>query len=197
MRKRFDLQMKIGQTPISEIYINPKSKNSLDQLVASLKEIYCNEEYNEKIFNIIEGYMPKVDNRNGRPGMNLWCRAYFPEKQKAKKPTVFCRLWWRAASMTRRGAFWRFGIVICPSFFRKSRNCSLMEYGGPDGELGASLRYLSQRYSMPYPELQGLLTDIGVEELGHIGYQCDYAASQWYPVQRNALTAKRKNPGAV
>ena len=36
-------------------------------------------------------------------------------------------------------------------------------YGGPDGELGASLRYLSQRYSMPYPELKGLLTDIGTE----------------------------------
>jgi len=41
------------------------------------------------------------------------------------------------------------------------------QFGGPDGELGASLRYLSQRYSMPYPELRGLLTDIGVEELGH------------------------------
>lgn len=40
--------------------------------------------------------------------------------------------------------------------------------GGPDGELGASLRYLSQRYSMPYPELKGLLTDIGTEELGHL-----------------------------
>lgn len=39
---------------------------------------------------------------------------------------------------------------------------------GPDGELGASLRYLSQRYSMPIPELKGLLTDIGVEELGHL-----------------------------
>ena len=39
---------------------------------------------------------------------------------------------------------------------------------GPDGELGASLRYLSQRYSMPYPELKGLLTDIGTEELGHL-----------------------------
>ena len=38
-------------------------------------------------------------------------------------------------------------------------------YGGPDGELGASLRYLSQRYSMPYPELQGLLTDIGTEDM--------------------------------
>lgn len=37
----------------------------------------------------------------------------------------------------------------------------ISQYGGPDGELGASLRYLSQRYSMPYPELKGLLTDIG------------------------------------
>ena len=41
-------------------------------------------------------------------------------------------------------------------------------YGGPDGELGASLRYLSQRYSMPFDELRGLLTDIGTEELGHL-----------------------------
>jgi len=40
----------------------------------------------------------------------------------------------------------------------------ISQYGGPDGELGASLRYLSQRYSMPYPELKGLLTDIGIEE---------------------------------
>lgn len=39
----------------------------------------------------------------------------------------------------------------------------ISQYGGPHGELGASLRYLSQRYSMPYPELKGLLTDIGTE----------------------------------
>ncbi len=39
----------------------------------------------------------------------------------------------------------------------------ISQYGGPDGELGASLRYLSQRYSMPYAELKGLLTDIGTE----------------------------------
>ena len=38
----------------------------------------------------------------------------------------------------------------------------ISQYGGPDGELGASLRYLSQRYSMPFDELKGLLTDIGV-----------------------------------
>lgn len=43
-------------------------------------------------------------------------------------------------------------------------------YGGPDGELGASLRYLSQRYAMPYPELKGLLTDIGTEELEPLKY---------------------------
>lgn len=45
------------------------------------------------------------------------------------------------------------------------------QYGGPDGELGASLRYLSQRYTMPYREVSGLLTDIGTEELGHRGYR--------------------------
>lgn len=39
----------------------------------------------------------------------------------------------------------------------------ISQYGGPDGELGASLRYLSQRFSMPYRQLQGLLTDIGIE----------------------------------
>ncbi|MBQ8974610.1 MAG: manganese catalase family protein [Oscillospiraceae bacterium] len=44
----------------------------------------------------------------------------------------------------------------------------ISQYGGPDGELGASLRYLSQRYSMPYAEVKGLLTDIAVEELGHL-----------------------------
>ena len=44
----------------------------------------------------------------------------------------------------------------------------ISQYGGPDGELGASLRYLSQRFSMPHPALQGLLTDIGTEELGHL-----------------------------
>ena len=44
----------------------------------------------------------------------------------------------------------------------------ISQYGGPDGELGASLRYLSQRFSMPYAELKGILTDIGTEELGHL-----------------------------
>lgn len=47
----------------------------------------------------------------------------------------------------------------------------ITQYGGPDGELNASLRYLSQRFSMPYPDLQGLLTDIGTEESEPLNYQ--------------------------
>lgn len=43
----------------------------------------------------------------------------------------------------------------------------ISQYGGPDGELGASMRYLSQRYATPYREVAGLLTDIGTEELAH------------------------------
>lgn len=38
----------------------------------------------------------------------------------------------------------------------------ISQYGGPHGELGASLRYISQRYSMPYAELKAILTDIGI-----------------------------------
>ncbi len=44
----------------------------------------------------------------------------------------------------------------------------ISQYGGPDGEAGAALRYLSQRYAMPYSEIKGILTDIGTEELAHL-----------------------------
>ena len=43
----------------------------------------------------------------------------------------------------------------------------ISQYGGPDGEINASLRYLSQRYSMPYREVMGILTDVGTEEMAH------------------------------
>lgn len=46
----------------------------------------------------------------------------------------------------------------------------MSQLGGPDGELGASLRYLNQRYSMPTDEIKGLLTDIGTEELVQHSY---------------------------
>ena len=48
----------------------------------------------------------------------------------------------------------------------------ISQYGGPDGELGASLRYLSQRYSVPWRSVAGLLTDVGTEELSHMEIVC-------------------------
>lgn len=48
----------------------------------------------------------------------------------------------------------------------------LSQFGGPDGELAASMRYLSQRYTMPYRNVAGLLTDIGTEELAHLEMIC-------------------------
>ena len=44
----------------------------------------------------------------------------------------------------------------------------ITQYGGPDGESSAALRYLSQRYTIPYPEIAGLLTDIATEEMAHM-----------------------------
>lgn len=44
----------------------------------------------------------------------------------------------------------------------------ISQYGGPDGEMGASMRYLSQRYACPYREVSAVLTDIGTEELAHL-----------------------------
>ncbi len=65
------------------------------------------------------------------------------------------------------------------------------QYGGPDGELGASLRYLSQRFSMPYPELRALLTDIGTEELSHL----EMVGSIVYQLTRNLTPEQIKKAG--
>ena len=67
----------------------------------------------------------------------------------------------------------------------------ISQYGGPDGELGASLRYLSQRYTMPYPELKGLLTDIGTEELGHL----EMIGTIVHQLTRNMTPEERKKAG--
>ena len=62
----------------------------------------------------------------------------------------------------------------------------ISQYGGPDGEVGAAMRYLSQRYAMPYAEAKGLLTDIGTEELGHM----EMVAAIVHQLTRN-LTAEQ------
>ncbi len=72
MRNRFAQQLSIGQKPIEETWINPKSKNAIDELLAALKEIYCNKEYNEKIFNILDKYIRSGKKNTGRKGLDLW-----------------------------------------------------------------------------------------------------------------------------
>ncbi len=67
----------------------------------------------------------------------------------------------------------------------------ITQYGGPDGELGASLRYLSQRFSMPHAELKGLLTDIGTEELGHL----EMIGTIVYQLTRNLTMDEIKKSG--
>ncbi len=54
----------------------------------------------------------------------------------------------------------------------KAAQIIITQFGGPDGELAASMRYLSQRYTMPYREVAGILTDIGTEELAHMEVIC-------------------------
>ena len=56
----------------------------------------------------------------------------------------------------------------CP----KTAQLIISQYGGPDGELSASMRYLAQRYTMPIKRVGGLLTDIGTEELAHMEIIC-------------------------
>ena len=54
----------------------------------------------------------------------------------------------------------------------KAAQIIISQFGGPDGELAASMRYLSQRYTMPYREVTGILTDVGTEELAHLEIIC-------------------------
>ena len=60
-------------------------------------------------------------------------------------------------------------------------NLIISQLGGPDGELAASMRYLNQRYSMPYGQVTGILTDVGTEELAHL----EMVAAILYQLTRN------------
>ena len=75
----------------------------------------------------------------------------------------------------------------CP----KTATLIISQFGGPDGELAASMRYLSQRYSMPCKETAGLLTDIGTEELGHLEIIC----AMIYQLTKNLTAEQVKTAG--
>ena len=67
----------------------------------------------------------------------------------------------------------------------------ISQLGGPDGELAASMRYLNQRYTSPYPQVKGLLTDIGTEELAHM----EIISAILYQLTRNLTPEQIKVSG--
>ena len=67
----------------------------------------------------------------------------------------------------------------------------ISQYGGPDGELGASMRYLTQRYSMPYDDVKAILTDIGTEELAHM----EMVSAMVYQLTKNLSIEQIKESG--
>ena len=67
----------------------------------------------------------------------------------------------------------------------------ISQYGGPDGELGASMRYLTQRYSMPYDDVKAILTDIGTEELAHM----EMVSAMVYQLTKNLTIEQIKESG--
>ena len=75
----------------------------------------------------------------------------------------------------------------CP----KTARLIISQYGGPDGELSASMRYLAQRYTMPVKSVGGLLTDIGTEELAHMEIIC----SMVYQLTRNLTLEEAQAEG--
>ena len=75
----------------------------------------------------------------------------------------------------------------CP----KTARLIISQYGGPDVELSASLRYLSQRYTMPLKSVGGLLTDIGTEELAHMEMIC----AMVYQLTKNLTPEQAKAEG--
>lgn len=77
--------------------------------------------------------------------------------------------------------------TTCP----KTAQYIISQYGGPDGELAASVRYLSQRYTMPCKKIAGLLTDIGTEELAHLEIICAIV----FQLTKNLTTEEAKAAG--
>lgn len=72
MRKRFDQQISLGITPISEVKINIKSRDEMPPILVALQTIFITPELNEKIFSILEDKLTKDKKATGRWGMDLW-----------------------------------------------------------------------------------------------------------------------------
>ena len=73
MRNRFEEQFKLGYRPIVELQLEGRCQNKLEELLIALKTIYCDPDYNPKLFSILSSHLLTGKQSTGRPGMNLWC----------------------------------------------------------------------------------------------------------------------------
>ena len=73
----------------------------------------------------------------------------------------------------------------------KNAQIIISQFGGPDGEVGAAMRYLTQRYSQPFDEVKGILTDIGTEELAHM----EMVSAMVHQLTRNLTDRQIKESG--
>lgn len=70
--KRFEQKLQIDQIAITDAYFNFKCTHVLDELLCALKNLFCNPDYNEQLFEILESHLCACRLNNGSPGMELW-----------------------------------------------------------------------------------------------------------------------------
>jgi len=119
MRNRFEQQYSIGHRLIKDTPIKAKHKDKLEELTAALKAIYCNPEYNQKLFEILERHLLGNKKRTGRPGMDLWCIFVLSQVRLCLNVSYD---WIHNLSNNHLGIRWLMGIETEHSFKRTEFN---------------------------------------------------------------------------
>jgi len=146
MRKIIEPQLELGQTPISEIKINLKSRDELPKILIGLQALFCNHESRTKVFDLLEKLIPpNINPKNGREGMHLW------------KILVL--------GMTRLGCNWDYDKLLDIANNHKTLRLMLC-HGGLSDEYEYKLQTLKDNVSRFTPEILDQVNNIAVE-YGH------------------------------
>jgi len=146
MRKIIEPQLELGQTPISEIKINLKSRDELPKILIGLQALFCDHESRTKIFDLLEKLIPpNINPKNGREGMHLW------------KILVL--------GMTRLGCNWNYDKLLDTANNHKTLRLMLC-HGGLSDEYEYKLQTLKDNVSRFTPEILDQINNIAVE-YGH------------------------------
>jgi hypothetical protein len=146
MRKIIELQLELGQTPISEIKINLKSRDELPKILIGLQALFCDQESRTKIFALLKDLIPpNINSKNGREGMHLWRILVL--------------------GMTRLGCNWNYDKLLDIANNHKTLRLMLC-HGGLSDEYEYKLQTLKDNVSRFTPEILDQVNNIAVE-YGH------------------------------